>query len=159
MSVTPGPHRTDRGQVARRLRRPGKIAGFDSPTCVYLRRRHVNVLPWPAKSQEFSPIEHTWGELGRKVRKRRDVHTLDDLRNALIDEWNNIPTDTVQRYVNSMRRRLVACIDANGGHIPFLSDTVDCHTVTSPYVYHLCKCRALTGAFTSGRLNVIFTHF
>ena len=39
---------------------------------VYLRRRHVNVLPWPAKSPDFSPIEHIWDELGRKVRKRRD---------------------------------------------------------------------------------------
>ena len=114
------------------------------------------MLPWPAKSPDFSPIEHIWDELGRKVRKRQEVHTLDGLRNALIDEWN-LPAVTVQRYVNSMRRRMVACIDANGGHIPL--DTVDCHTVTSPYVYHLRKWRASTGAFTSGRLNVIFTHF
>ena len=76
------------------------------------------------------------------------------------DQWNNLPADTVQRYVKSMIRRLVACIDANGSHIPFISDTVDCHhTVTSPYVYYLRKWRALIGAFTSGRLNVIFTHF
>ena len=116
------------------------------------------MLPWPAKSPDFSPIKHIWDELGRKVRKRQEVHTLDGLRNALIDEWN-LPAVTVQRYVNSMRRRMVACIDANGGHIPLLSDTVDCHTMTSPYVYHLRKWRASTGAFTSGRLNVIFTHF
>ena len=75
------------------------------------------------------------------------------------DQWNNVPADTVQRYVKSMIRPLVACIDANGSHIPFWSDTVDCHTMTSPYVYHLRKWRALIGAFTSGRLNVIFTHF
>ena len=70
---------------------------------VYLRRQHVNVLPWPDKSPGFSPIEHIWDELCRKV---RDVHTLDDLRNVLIEEWNNLPADTVQRYVNSIRRRL-----------------------------------------------------
>ena len=34
---------------------------------VYLRCRHVSVLPWPAKSPDFSPIEHIWDELGRKV--------------------------------------------------------------------------------------------
>ena len=59
----------------------------------------LNVLSWPVKSPDFSPIEYIWDELDRKVRKRRDVHTLDDLRNALIDEWNNLPADTVQRYM------------------------------------------------------------
>ena len=90
---------------------------------------------------------------------KKCVHTLDDLRNVLIEEWNNLLAETVHRYVNSLRRRLVACIDANGGHIPFWSDTVDCHIVTSPCVYYLRKWRALTGAFTSGRLNAMFTHF
>ena len=158
-----GPHRTGRGRVARRLRRPGKFAGFVSPTCVYLRHRHENVLPWPAKSPDVSPIDHIWDELGRKVRKRRYIHTLDYLQNALIDEWNNLPADTVQRYLNSMRRRLVACIDANGGQIPLLSDTVDCHTVTSPYIT-ICVSFAQMESINrsvhySGRLNVIFTHF
>ena len=49
-----------------------------TPTCKY--------VAMAAKSPDFSPIEYIWDELGRKVRKRRDVHTLNDLRNALIDE-------------------------------------------------------------------------
>ena len=58
--------------------------------------------------------DHLFAKLERQdqVRgpNRKCVQTID----ALIDEWNNLPADTVQRYVNSMRRRLVACVDANG---------------------------------------------
>ena len=70
----------------------------------------------------FDPIEHMC-ELDRRVRKRRNPPTplptsatLAQLRNALIDEWNNIPMRTVNALVNSIQRRIRAATAARGGH-------------------------------------------
>ena len=78
----------------------------------FLNRNNVNVLPWPAVSPDMNPIEHICDYLGRKVRPRGNVHNLRDLKNALIQEWNNIPEVVFRRYVRSMRGRLAACINS-----------------------------------------------
>ena len=57
-----------------------------------------------------------WDELDRRVRKRRNPPaTLAQLRNALIDEWNNIPMRTVNALVNSIQKRIRAATAARGG--------------------------------------------
>ena len=85
----------------------------------FLNRNNVNVLPWPAVSPDMNPIEHIWDYLGRKVRAGGNVHNLRDLKNALIQEWNNIPNVVIRRYVRSMRGRFAACISSRGGHIRY----------------------------------------
>ena len=65
-------------------------------------RQFLNVLPWPTMSPDMNPIEHIWGYLGRKVQARGNVHNLRDPKNALIQEWNNIPNVVIRRYVRSM---------------------------------------------------------
>ena len=73
-------------------------------------------LAWPPYSPDLTPIEHMWDELDRRVRKRRNPPaTLAQLRNALIDEWNNIPMQTVNALVNSIQRRIRAATAARGG--------------------------------------------
>ena len=49
----------------------------------FLNKNNVNVLPWPAVSQEMNPIEHVWDYLGRKVRAGGNVHNLRDLGKRL----------------------------------------------------------------------------
>jgi hypothetical protein len=50
------------------------------------------VLPSPAISPDLSPIEHLWDELGRSVGHRQNPpETLQKMRDALMNEWNNIP--------------------------------------------------------------------
>ena len=62
-------------------------------------------------------IEHLWDELDRRIRKHRNPPaTLAQLRNALINEWNNIPMRTVNALVNSIQRRIRAATAARGGH-------------------------------------------
>ena len=82
----------------------------------FLHRNSVYVLPWPAMSPDMNPIEHIWDYLGRKFRARGNVHNLNDLENALNQEWNNIPNVVIRRYVRSMLSRLAACINSRGGH-------------------------------------------
>ena len=82
----------------------------------FLANNNIAPLAWPPYSPDLTPIEHMWDELDRRVRKRRNPPaTLAQLRNALIDEWNNIPMRTVNALVNSIQRRIRAATAARGG--------------------------------------------
>ena len=86
----------------------------------FLNQNHIRVLPWPVLSPDLSPIEHLWDELGRRVRHRQNPpETLQELRDARVDEWNNIPQAFIQRLIGSMRRRCEAVVAARGGHIRY----------------------------------------
>ena len=82
-----------------------------------LNQNHIRVVPWPALSPDLSPIEHLLDELGRRVRHRQNPpETLQWLRDALVHEWNNIPSTFIQRLIDSMRRRCEAVVAARCGH-------------------------------------------
>ena len=98
--------------------RPRSVA----TTRQFLATNNVNVLDWPANSPDLNPIEQVWDELRRRVCKEimhHAIHTVNDLAAALQAEWANLPAPFIQRYVNSMRRRITACIAQNGGHMRY----------------------------------------
>ena len=71
----------------------------------YLRRNNIDVLSWPALSPDLSPIEHLWDQLDRRVLKRQQQpQTLDQLRAALMEEWQRIPQVSINRHIASMPR-------------------------------------------------------
>ena len=82
----------------------------------FLQANIVNVLDWPARSPDISPIEHLWDHLGRRVRERHNVNNVSDLERVLHKERTRIPMAVVRRLISSMRRRSGAVIDSNGGH-------------------------------------------
>ena len=82
----------------------------------FLRQNNVQVLNWPARSPDLSPIEHLWDCLSGKVRRRNDDNKLRELERALHQEWLNIPLQVIRRLINSMRRRCLAVINKTGGH-------------------------------------------
>lgn len=82
----------------------------------HLAAENIERMDWPACSPDLNPIEMLWDQLGRAVRQRITRNsTIADLRHMLIEEWNAIPQDRIQRLVRSMRRRCVAVIQAAGG--------------------------------------------
>lgn len=84
---------------------------------VFLANNNIQPLDWPPYSPDLSPIEHLWDQLDRQVRKRQPPPaTREQLRRALIEEWNNIPIRRINALVNSMTRRIGAVTRANGGH-------------------------------------------
>lgn len=86
-------------------------------TTNFLAHNNINTLPWPSLSPDLNPIEHVWDELGRRVRARVNAPaTRHELFRALEEEWNNIPQQTIARFIASMPRRCQAVIDAHGGH-------------------------------------------
>ncbi len=74
-------------------------------TTACLRSRRVRVLNWPACSPDLSPIENIWCILKRKIRQRRP-QTLQQLETYIRQEWDQIPTPKLQKFINSKPRRL-----------------------------------------------------
>ena len=86
-------------------------------TLNFLNANNVNVLPWPSRSPDINPIEHLWDYLDRQIRLRpQQPHTRQQLSAALLEEWRRIPPAFIRRLTFSMRRRVQACLNANGGH-------------------------------------------
>ena len=86
-------------------------------TTQYLQANNVDVMEWPSKSPDLSPIEQVWDLLDRRVRQRPvQPQTLRQLQHALVQEWNNIPMNVIRRYIRSMRRRGRRVIQSAGGH-------------------------------------------
>jgi hypothetical protein len=72
----------------------------------FLNDNHIRILPWPALSPDLKLIKDLWDELGRRVRNGLNPpETLDELRRALIQEWNNIP----QTFIRNLIGRALFC--------------------------------------------------
>ena len=83
---------------------------------ITLQFRRIMTLPWPAKWPDLSPMEQLWGILGRRVQRRpHKPQDINELANALLEEWRQIPQATIGRLVRSMRRRCLECLATNGG--------------------------------------------
>ena len=70
---------------------------------------------WPSQSPDLNPIEHLWKELEMRIRKRPNkFKNKNELEVALQEEWKNIPENVLINLIESMPRRIQACIKSNG---------------------------------------------
>ncbi|GFW95474.1 transposable element Tcb2 transposase [Trichonephila clavipes] len=74
--------------------------------------RHFQILPWPARSPDLSPVEHVWDQLKRQMPSCHSVH---DLELAVQDLWTHLPQDNIRCLINSMLDRVAACIAVGDG--------------------------------------------
>ncbi|GFS53511.1 transposable element Tcb2 transposase [Trichonephila clavipes] len=74
--------------------------------------RHFQTLPWPARSPDWSPVEHVWDQLKPQMLSCHSVH---DLELAVQDLWAHLPQNNIRCLINSMPDRVAACIAAGGG--------------------------------------------
>lgn len=83
----------------------------------FLEQETIVRMDWPARSPDLNPIEHVWNMLQVAISGRRaQPTTLEELGNALVEEWNNIPIASIRVLIDSMTRRCQAVIQARGGH-------------------------------------------
>jgi len=86
-------------------------------TVNFLANQNVTVLLLPFKSPDLNTIEHLWDDLDRRAHSRQPApQTLQELQQALEQEWGRIPQDRIRRMIESMARRFRAVLQANGGH-------------------------------------------
>ncbi|GFT02431.1 transposable element Tc1 transposase [Trichonephila clavipes] len=74
--------------------------------------RHFQILQWPARSPDLSPVEHVWDRLKRQMPSCHSVH---DLELAVQYLWAHLPQNNIRCLINSMPDRVAACIAAGGG--------------------------------------------
>lgn len=83
----------------------------------YLNHVGVTVLEWPARSPDMNPIEHVWDLLKRSVKSRMPPpNNLGELRNAILEEWQRLPQEIIDRIIRSMPRRMETLVRARGGN-------------------------------------------
>ncbi|UYV84180.1 Transposase [Cordylochernes scorpioides] len=73
------------------------------------------MLPWPPYSPDLSPIEHVWDIIGRRLHALPQPRSEDELWQMVEKEWRAIPQDAIRTLIDSLPRRVAACIAVRGG--------------------------------------------
>ena len=88
----------------------------------YLEQDTIVRMEWPDRSPDLNPIEHAWDMLQTAVSSRPvQPASVQELRQALLEEWDQIPQYKIRRLISSMRRRCQAVIEARGHHTRYQS--------------------------------------
>jgi len=67
-------------------------------------------------SPDLNPADYViWSVMQEHVYQTR-VHDFDELRQRFITVWCELEQRIVDDVINQWRRRLLACVDAEGGH-------------------------------------------
>ena len=74
-------------------------------TVNFLRTNYIDFIDdWPANSTDLNPIEQVWGSLDRRLSRRPNPPAnVNELSQALIQEWNNIPQAEINTAVVNSR--------------------------------------------------------
>ncbi|UYV78165.1 Transposase [Cordylochernes scorpioides] len=75
----------------------------------------VQMLPWPPYSPDLSPIEHVWDIIGRRLHALPQPRSEDEVWQMVEREWRAIPKDAIRTLIDSLPRRVAACIAVRGG--------------------------------------------
>ncbi|UYV64409.1 hypothetical protein LAZ67_3000604 [Cordylochernes scorpioides] len=74
----------------------------------------VQMLPWPPYTPDLSPIEHVWDIIGRRLHALPQPRSEDELWQMVEREWRAIPQDAIRTLIDSLPRRVAACIAVRG---------------------------------------------
>jgi hypothetical protein len=84
---------------------------------ILLQQEAVQTIPWPAMLPDMNPIEHVWDFICRKINKRNTkCQNVDELRTAILQEWQQFAQERLRRLVRSMTRRATELNNNRGGY-------------------------------------------
>ena len=77
----------------------------------------IDAMDWPARSPDLNPIEHIWDIMSRSIHQLHVApQTVQELADALVQVWEEIPQETIRHLIRSMPGRCREVIQARGGH-------------------------------------------
>ena len=83
----------------------------------FLQQEAVQTIPWPAMSPDMNPIGHVLDFIGRKINQRNPkCQNIEELRTAILQEWQQFPQERLRRRVRSMTRRVTELHNKRGGY-------------------------------------------
>ena len=63
---------------------------------------------WPPNSPDLNPVDYAvWGALQQQPKIYRKFTTVDQLKQAIVEEWNNLSQRFNDRSIDEWRRRLI----------------------------------------------------
>ncbi|UYV61733.1 Transposase [Cordylochernes scorpioides] len=95
----------------------------------------VQMLPWPPHSSDLSPIEHVWDIIGRRLHALPQPRSEDELWQMVEREWRAIPQDAIRTLIDSLPRRVAACIAVREKQFQgdTLTQTISCDKARAIY--------------------------
>ena len=77
---------------------------------------------WPPNSPDLNPLDYfVWSAMLQSYARRfPKPTTVAELKTVLQDIWTNLPQQSIDNAVSSFRKRVKACIQADGGHFEHL---------------------------------------
>ncbi|UYV65181.1 hypothetical protein LAZ67_3003480 [Cordylochernes scorpioides] len=123
----------------------------------------VQMLPWPPYSPDLSPIEHVWDIIGRRLHALPQPRSEDELWQMVEREWRAIPQDAIRTLIDSLPRRVAACIAvrdrlANGYEIVLAGD-INIRTGTYGYLHNPLERPLLLSPERKSRDPVLSKHW
>ena len=89
-------------------------------TRAWLEDNNITTLPWPACSPDQNIIEHVWNYIDQRVHSRTVLPpNLDELWDALREEWENMDMEFIVGLYESLPRRTAALVEAEGGYTKY----------------------------------------
>ena len=75
---------------------------------------------WPPNSPDLNLVDYAiWGVLQQKVYFRRKFATIEQLKLAIVEEWQHLSQQFINKSIDQWRRRLEKTVENRGGHIEF----------------------------------------
>lgn len=80
----------------------------------------IQIMEWPACSPDLNPIENIWGILVRRVyADNRQFSHVEELKTAILNEWNNLEAPLLKTLADSMKKRLFEVAKVRGSSINY----------------------------------------
>ena len=74
---------------------------------------------WPPNSRDLNPVDYQiWGCMQEMVYKTK-VRDVEDLRKRIMQAWNDLDQRIIDSAVREWRKRLRACVEAEGGQFEY----------------------------------------
>lgn len=87
-------------------------------TKAFMRQKGINTMEWPANSADLNPIENIWGIMKVKI-SQRNPKNVEELKQFIQEEWNNINPTTIKNLINSKKNRVKEVIEKKGEKINY----------------------------------------
>jgi len=73
---------------------------------------------WPPNSPDINPLDyHVWGSILEKFdHLNPQPKDIQELKSALTKIWDELSQDEICKSITDFRKRLRACVNAEGGH-------------------------------------------
>jgi len=84
-------------------------------------KKHINFIEphmWPPNSPDINPVGYAiWGALQQRVYHQRQFKTVEELKRAIVTEWQKLSQRFIYNSIDEWRRHLEAVIKNCGGHM------------------------------------------